>query len=65
MNRCFLLALCRLILRRPNLEIATEASPSAGENTGIVLVPCRAGKSVPTAISGGVDISEFPGCHLF
>ena len=47
------------------MEIATEASPSTGENTGIVLVPCRAGKSVPAAISGGVDISEFPGCHLF
>ena len=32
-----------------------EASPSAVENTGIVLVPCRAWKCVPTAISGGVD----------
>ena len=41
-----------------------EASPSAGKNTGIVLVPCRAWKCVPTAISGGVDISEVPGCHL-
>ena len=36
-----------------------EASPSAGKNTGVVLVPC-----VPTATSGGVDISEVPGCHL-
>ena len=35
-----------------------EASPSAGKNTGIVLVPCRAWKCIPTAISGGVDISE-------
>ena len=35
-----------------------EASPSAGKNTGIVLVPCRAWKCVPTAIS------EVPGCHL-
>ena len=33
-----------------------EASPSAGKNTGIVLVPCRAWKCVPTTISGGVDI---------
>ena len=41
-----------------------EASPSAGKNTKIVLVPCRAWKCVPTAISGGVDISEVPGCHL-
>ena len=35
-----------------------EASASEGKNTGIVLVPCG------TAISGGVDISEVPGCHL-
>ena len=41
-----------------------KASPSAGKNTGVVLVPCRAWKCVPTAISGGVDISEVPGCHL-
>ena len=41
-----------------------EASPSAGTNTGIVLVPCRAWKCVPRAISEGVDISKVPGCHL-
>ena len=41
-----------------------EVSPSAGENTGIVFVPCRTRKCVPTAISGGVDIPEVPGCHL-
>ena len=41
-----------------------EASLSAGKNTRTVLVPCRAWKCVPTAISGGVDISEVPGCHL-
>ena len=41
-----------------------EASPSAGKNTRIVLVPCCAWKSVPTAISVGVDISMVPGCHL-
>ena len=41
-----------------------EASPSAGKNTGIVLLPCRAWKCVPTAVSGGVDIYEVPGCHL-
>ena len=42
-----------------------EASPSVGENTGVVLVPCFcAWKCIPTAISSGVDISEVPGCHL-
>ena len=41
-----------------------EASPSAGKNTGIVLVPCRAWKCVLTAISGVVDIFEVPGNHL-
>ena len=41
-----------------------EASPSAGENTRIVLVPCRAWNSVPTAISGGVNIYEVHECHL-
>ena len=41
-----------------------EASPSAGKNTGVVLVPCWCWKCIPTAISGGVDISEVPGCHL-
>ena len=41
-----------------------EASPSASKNTRVVLGPCRAWKCVPTAISGGVDISEIPGCHL-
>ena len=41
-----------------------EASPSAGRNTGIVLVPCRAWKCVPAAISGGVDISEDPVCRF-
>ena len=41
-----------------------EASPSAGKNTATGLVPCRTWKCVPTAISGGVDISEDPGYHL-
>ena len=41
-----------------------EASPSAGKNNGVVLVPCRVWKCVPTGISGGVDISEVPGCQL-
>ena len=42
-----------------------EASPSAGKNTGIVLVPCRVWKCVPTAISSSVDISEVPGTYEF
>ena len=41
-----------------------EASPSAGKNTRIALVPYHAWKCVPTVISGGVDISEVAGCHL-
>ena len=41
-----------------------EASPSADKNTGIVLVPCCTWKCVPAAISGVVDISKVPGCHL-
>ena len=41
-----------------------EASPSADKNIRIVLVSCHAWKCVPTAISGGVDISKAPGCHL-
>ena len=41
-----------------------EAAPSAGKNSGIVLVPCRTWKCVPTAIPSGVHISEVPGCHF-
>ena len=41
-----------------------EAFPSSGENTHSVLVPCCACQCVPKAISGGVDVSEFPGCHF-
>ena len=41
-----------------------EASPSAGKNTGVNLMPCSAWKGIPTAISCDVDISEVPGCYL-
>ena len=41
-----------------------ETSPSAAKNTGIVLVPCRTWKFVPTASSSGADISEVAGYHL-
>ena len=42
-----------------------EAFQSAGEITGVVLVPCCDWKCVPTAIFSGVDISKVPQCHLF
>ena len=58
-NRCFLAAVCHLAIRRPNLE-----SPSASENNQVVLVSCHAWTCVPTAISGGEDISEVPRYHL-
>ena len=47
------------------LGINQEASPSAGKNTRLDLLPCRVWKHVLTAtdISGGVDISEVPGCY--
>ena len=41
-----------------------DASPSANRNTGVVYVHVEAWKCIPTAISSGVDISEFPGYHL-
>ena len=41
-----------------------ESSLSAGKNTRIVLVLCRTWNCVCTAISGVVDISEVPKCHL-
>ena len=37
----------------------------AGKNTGIALVPCHTWKCVPTAISGGVDISEIPNVSCY
>ena len=58
---------CNVLPDRKETELESsdqEDSPSAGKNTGIVLVPCCTWKCVPTAISGGVDISEVPGCHL-
>ena len=41
-----------------------EVSASAGENNEVVLVPCGTPKCVSTAIAGGVEVSEVPGCHL-
>ena len=59
---------CTVLPVRKETELGSsnqESSPSAGKNTGIVLVLCHAWKCVPTAISSDVDISEVPGCHLF
>ena len=53
-NRYFLVEFCHLIVRRLNLE----------EATGVIFVQCCTWKCLPTAISGGVAISEVPGCHL-
>ena len=45
-----------LIVRRTKLgRNDQEASPSVGKNTGVVF---------PTRMSGGVNISDVPGCHL-
>ena len=64
-NRCFLVALCRLIVRRPNTGNRDQAaSPWAGKNNGMVLLLCWARKCTPTAIPGHVDISQLPGCHF-
>ena len=41
-----------------------ETSSSADKNTRIVLLSCCTLKCAPTAVSGGVDISEVTGCHL-
>ena len=41
-----------------------DASPLAGKNIGIIFVPFCTWKCILTAISGGVDISEVPGCHF-
>ena len=51
--------------RETELESSNQqASLSAGKNTGIVSVPCRAWKCLPTPVSGDVDISKVSGCHL-
>ena len=41
-----------------------EASPSAGKNTRVDLLPWQAWKCVPTATFGGVGISDLPRYHL-
>ena len=65
-NSCFLVALVLPDSKETKLWSSNqEGSPSSvGKNTGIVLVQCHAWKGFPKAISGVVDISEVPGCHL-
>ena len=61
-----MLSVCTVLPDGKETELGSsvkEASPSAGKNTRVVLVPCCTWKCVPTAI-GGVNISEFPGCLL-
>ena len=58
---------CMLLPDSKETELGSsdqEGSPSTGKNTGTVLVPCHTCGSVPTGISGGVDISGVPGCHF-
>ena len=58
---------CTVLPDSKEIELGSsdqEASPSAGKNTGVLLVHVRPWKCIPTAISCGVDISEVPGCHL-
>ena len=40
-NRCFLVALCHLIIRRRNLEVGTKSLlHQQVKSTGVFLVPC-------------------------
>ena len=45
-------------------SINQEPSPSTGENTGVVLMPCHIWKHGPSRTFVGVIISEVPGCYL-
>ena len=64
-DRCFSVALSVLIVLETKLGSShQEASPSAGKKTEVVFVPFHIWNCVTIAISGGVDITEFPGYHL-
>ena len=41
-----------------------ETFPSAGENTGVVIVSCSLMEVCPHSYFCGLDISEVAGCHL-
>ena len=54
---CFLIALCSLIVRRPNLEVATKRLlHQQVKIMGTVLMPCCAWNCVPETISGFINI---------
>ena len=64
-NRYFLVPLCRLIVRRPNLEVVTKRLlHQPVKIPGQFKCYVRAWKCIPAAISSGVNISEVPGRHL-
>ena len=64
-NRCFPVAMCHLIVMRPNLEVATKRLLHQQlKITGQFYCHVCNCKCIPTAISGCVDISEVPGCYL-
>ena len=46
-------------------ELDQEASPSPSKNTEVVLVPSPEWKYIPTAISGGMGISEVLGAICY
>ena len=58
----FLVALCCLIVRTPNLEVATKWL--LHQELKILRVSYSACKCVPLAISGSVNVSKIPRCHL-
>ena len=63
--RFFLVALCGLIVRRLNLEVATKRLLHQQEKYwGSFSVMFAHGSVSLQLISGGVDISEVPACHL-
>ena len=61
-NRCFLVALCRMIVRGLNLEVASKRLLYQQVKIP-VLVACHRWKCVFIAISSGVDICKVPECH--
>ena len=64
-NKCFLVALSRLIVTRPALAVASKKLlHQQKKTTGVVLVPYCTWKSVPTAFSGGVNLSNVPRSHF-
>ena len=62
-NRCFLVALSHLILRRPNLEVATKKFLYHQEKYQDSFMPCSAWKCVPELFPV-VWIFLWSGCYL-